>query len=109
MAQAQTEKMIAIGKRGKYKKLDKLLTSKKADVRAAAAIGMGYVDTDEACTRLITALRDPDETVVLAVISALGNMRFASRSIEHLRRVIGTRGADVDKACADAVRMIESH
>lgn len=98
----KTEKIAALGEKGKQSKLLGFCTNKDAEVRAAAATALGKTKGDDGYNALINLLRDPEDSVRIASAEALGVMG-SKNAMEHLRYMMNHDGSsDAMKAACKA-------
>jgi HEAT repeat protein len=75
----------------KADKIIKALSHSSKEIRAAAAKGLGNIDSEEANNALIISLKDPEPKVRLNAVISLGKIGRAN-AIEHLRNVAKNDG-----------------
>ena len=99
-------KIQTLGDKGKYKKLCKLATKKKAEIRAAAAAALGTQREDEAFNALVDLVRDPVLEVRKAAVIALGNFGRKAGG-EHIRNIMPLPANQaIEAECREAISKI---
>jgi len=100
------EDILKLGDKKREKPLLEYLHNKDAALRAAAAAALSGITSDDAANALISALNDPDSSVVKAAAKSLGDMRYRI-STEHLRHVINTtQDEELKQICHEAISAI---
>lgn len=110
MADKNLSKIQQLGEKGKIKKLLSYAGSKDADERAAAATALGKNQNDDSYNALVSMLRDPDPSVQIASVRALGELGRPTGQ-EHIRHVLAnTQDPALIAACTESMgRLHETH
>ncbi|MBR6747429.1 MAG: HEAT repeat domain-containing protein [Clostridia bacterium] len=99
-------KIQALGEKRKVPALAKYCKNKDAELRAAACRALAPIQQDEAYNELVLLTRDPELSVRMAAVTALGDMGRKSGA-DHVRHVMSVdSNPELIKACQTAVAKI---
>ena len=102
----KVSKILALGEKGKWKKLTKMSKSKLPEIRSACAEALGNIRCDESFNAVVDLVRDPDVSVRRAAVIALGNIGRKAGG-EHVRNIMPLPGNEsIEAECREAIAKI---